>query len=187
VRLYSFLSQIITFADPELEKLYNFCRLLLKYIQVEKEKFPVEIQQNIDMDSYRIEKIRNGKIDLDRGNGKIMPISPEGIHFVPKEELEPLSQIIKELNDKFGTNFSEKDKVFIAQLEEKLRQDEVLKVSIQSNTKENARLTFNHVVTDKLQDMIETNFNFYKRITDDEQAGKHFLDWLFDKFLKDNE
>lgn len=186
VRLYSFLSQIITFADPELEKLYHFCRLLLRYIQVEKEKLPVEIQQNIDMDSYRIEKIRNGKIGLDQGNGKVIPISPESIHIVPTEDMEPLSQIIKELNEKFGTSFSEKDKVFIAQLEEKLRQDEALKVSIQSNTKENARLTFNHVVTDKLQDMVETNFNFYKRITDDEQAGKHFLDWLFDKFLKDN-
>jgi len=186
VRLYSFLSQIITFADPELEKLYNFCRLLLKYIQVEKEKLPVEIQQNIDMDSYRIEKVRNGRIGLDRGNGKVTPIPPEGIHFVPKEELEPLSQIIKELNDKFGTNFSEKDRVFIVQLEEKLKQDEVLKVSIQNNTRENARLTFNHVVTDKLQDMIDTNFKFYKRITDDEQAGKHFRDWLFDKFLKEN-
>ena len=50
--------------------------------------------------------------------------------------------------------------MFIAHLEEKLKGDEALRVSIQSNTKENARLTFNHVVTDKLQDMVETNFNF---------------------------
>jgi len=186
VRLYSFLSQILTFADPDLEKLYHFCRLLLKYIQVEKEKLPVEIQQNIDMDSYRIEKIRNGKIELERGNGKVAAAAPESLHIIPMEELEPLSQIIKELNEKFGTNFSDEDKVFIAQLEEKLKQDEALRMSIQSNTKENARLTFNHVVTDRLQDMVETNFKFYKRITDDEQAGKHFLDWLFEKFLKDN-
>jgi type I restriction enzyme R subunit len=186
VRLYSFLSQILTFVDPELEKLYHFCRLLLKYIQVEKEMLPVEIQQNIDMDSYRIEKVKNGKIGLDRGIGKVDPMPADGLHFVPTEELEPLSQIIKELNDKFGTNFSEEDKVFIAQLEEKLKQDEALRVSIQSNTKENARLTFNHVVTDRLQGMVDTNFKFYKRITDDEQAGKHFLDWLFEKFLKDN-
>ncbi len=186
VRLYSFLSQILTFADPELEKLYHFCRLLLRYIQVEKEKLPVEIQQNIDMESYRIEKFRNGKIGLERGNGKVTAGSPESMHIFPTEELEPLSQIIKELNEKFGTNFSEEDKVFIAQLEEKLKQDEALRVRIQSNTKENARLTFNHVVTDRLQGMVDTNFKFYKRITDDEQAGKHFLDWLFEKFLKDN-
>ncbi len=48
----------------------------------------------------------------------------------------------------------------------------------------NARLTFDYVVGDRLQDMIETNFEFYKRVTDDRDFARFFIDWLFDRYLK---
>ena len=43
---------------------------------------------------------------------------------------------------------------------------------------ENARLTFDHVASDKIQEMIDTNFKFYKQVTDNPQFGKFLLDWL---------
>ena len=98
--------------------------------------------------------------------------------------LEPLSQIIRELNEKFGTDFREKDKVVIRQLEERLSAHESLADSIRVNTTENARLTFESVVTDQLQDLANTNFEFYKRVTDDDAFARHFLNWLFDRVKK---
>ena len=53
VRLYAFLSQILTFADAGLEKLYVFARLLRRYLPAGHDELPREIQQNIDMESYR--------------------------------------------------------------------------------------------------------------------------------------
>ena len=44
--------------------------------------------------------------------------------------------------------------------------------------------TFDRVVSDELQDMVDTNFKFYKRVTDDPAFGKYFLDWLFDRFRR---
>ena len=98
--------------------------------------------------------------------------------------MEPLSQIIRELNERFGTDFTEEDRLFIQQLEERLVGDPALVASVRVNTPENARLTFDHVVTDRLQDMVDTNFKFYKRITDDQEFSKFFLDRLFDRFRK---
>ena len=72
--------------------------------------------------------------------------------------------------------------MFIQQLEEKLAGDPSLTASVRTNTPENARLTFDLVVNDRLQDIVETNFKFYKRITDDREFAKFFLDWLFDRF-----
>jgi type I restriction enzyme R subunit len=100
------------------------------------------------------------------------------------ERLEPLSQIIRELNEKFGTDFREKDKVVIRQLEERLSENESLADSIRVNTAENARLTFESVVSDQLQDLANTNFEFYKRVTDDEAFARHFLNWLFERVQK---
>ncbi len=38
------------------------------------------------------------------------------------------------------------------------------------------------MVNDRLQDMVETNFKFYKRVTDDREFGKFFLNWLCGRF-----
>ncbi|MCW5970217.1 MAG: hypothetical protein KIT57_17055 [Blastocatellales bacterium] len=55
--------------------------------------------------------------------------------------------------------------------------------SLLVNTLENARPTFDNVVTDRLQGMVDTNF-FYKRVTDDSDFSYFFLDWLFDRFRR---
>jgi type I restriction enzyme R subunit len=59
-----------------------------------------------------------------------------------------------------------------------------LVAAVLTNTVENARLAFDHVASDRLQDMVDSNFKFYKRITDDKDFGKFFLDWLFDRFQR---
>ncbi len=182
VRLYAFLSQILTFADAGLEKLYVFSRLLRRYLPVDREQLPREIQQKIDIESYRLQRIHAGRIPLERGLGEIQPITGERRPGPTEEDLEALSRILRELNERFGTDFTEEDKVFIRQLEDRLAGDEALTKSVRANTPENARLAFDHVVSDRLQDMVDTNFKFYKRVTDDPQFGKFFVDWLFERF-----
>src|SRR5262249_5055697 len=54
VRLYAFLSQVLTFADVDLEKLYQFARYLRRLLPADRAELPLEVQQNIDMESYRI-------------------------------------------------------------------------------------------------------------------------------------
>lgn len=184
IRLYAFLSQVISFIDTDLEKLYIFARLLSRKLPVPREELPREIQQNINMDSYRVQKIRNGKIKLERGNIEIEPIGPKGGYVPSPEEIEQLSLIIQELNQRFGTDFTDEDRVFIRQLEEKLADDSALKASVHVNPPENARLTFDHVVNDRLQDMIDSNFKFYKQVTDNQEFSKTFLDWLFERYLR---
>lgn len=186
IRLYAFLSQIIPFTDTSLEKFYQFSRLLVRYLPVLHEKLPVEVQQNIDMDSYRVTKTRNGKIKLVQGP-ELEPIGPKEIYAPSAEELEPLSQIIQELNQRFGTDFTDVDKVFIRQLEEKLAVNSALKASVRVNPPENARLTFDHVVNDRLQEMIDSNFKFYKQVTDNQEFSKVFVDWLFERYIRSME
>ncbi|MBI4544425.1 MAG: hypothetical protein HY703_04445 [Gemmatimonadetes bacterium] len=182
VRLYVFLSQILTFTDADLEKLYLLAKLLRRCLPVDRENLPREIQQQIRMESYRVRQTGSGRIELERGQKELEPIGAKGTHAPAPDDLEPLSQIIRELNERFGTDFTEEDQVFIRELEERLAVDPALAASVRSNTPENARLTFDYVVTDRLQDMVETNFKFYKRVTDDRDFAKFFLDWLFERF-----
>lgn len=181
VRLYSFLSQILTFTDASLEKLYQFGRFLLRKLPSPPGRLPVEIQSQIDMESFRIQKTSSGKIPLERGQVELKPIDKSSLVPTP-DESETLSQILKELNARFGTDFTDEDRVFIEQLEARLADDEALKASVRVNTLENARLTFDHVVNDRLQEMIDSNFKFYKQVTDDPQFARELLDWLFERY-----
>ena len=183
-RLYAFLSQLLTFVDTDLEKLYVFGKLLLRRLPNTYERLPIEIQQNIDIESYRVRQTSKGKITLPRGTTELEPIGPKEVYSLGQEDLEPLSQIIQELNEHFGTEFSEEDKLCIRELEQRLAGNTALESSVLVNSPENARLTFDHVVNDLLQDMIDGHFKFYKQVNDDPAFAKAFLDWLFERYLK---
>jgi len=183
VRLYAFLSQIITFVDTDLEKLYVFGRLLLRKLPTSLARLPVEIQQNIDIESYRIKQTSKGKIQLSRGTTEIEPIGAKEIYALGNDDFELLSQIIRVLNENYGTDFSEDDKLCIREIEQRLAGNAALEASVRINPPENARLTFDHVVNDLLQDMIDGHFKFYKQVTDDSEFARTFLDLLFARYL----
>jgi type I restriction enzyme R subunit len=184
VRLYAFLSQILPFADAALEKLYVFGRDVLKHpdFRIPGDRLPLEVQQQIDMDSYRVKKTSSGDIGLRRGKAELPPVKAAEALAAGEDKVEPLSRIIKDLNDRFGTDFSDQDKDSLAQLEARLDEEPALKASIEVNVPENARLTFDHVARDKFQEMVDSNFKLYKQVTDNEDFAGLLFQWLFDRY-----
>jgi type I restriction enzyme, R subunit len=182
VRLYRFLSQIMSFADADLEQLYVFAQYLYRTLETEPARLPVEVRQAVDIESFRIEEAGRQRVELDRGRADLQPMTGGKQRRAPTEEVEPLSRIIRELNDRFGADFDDDDRVFIAELEGRIDESPALEASVRANTPDNARLTFDQVATDLLQDMVETNFDLYKRITDDDRFGKYLLDRLFERY-----
>lgn len=123
VRLYSFLAQILPFADTDLEKLYVFARHLRRLAVCEREELPQDVQQNIDMESYRVKETSTGKIKLERQAGDLEPIMTKPHHTSGGEQLEPLSLIIAELNERFGLNLGPEHRVTLGQMMERLDRD----------------------------------------------------------------
>jgi type I restriction enzyme R subunit len=184
VRLYAFLSQLLTFADTGLEKLYAFARHLRRLLPVDRDELPREVQQTIDMESYRIEQTGRGAIRLERRAGQLDPIRSVDSRAIAAERLEPLSQIIAELNERFGLRLGPEHRVTLAQIQNALDADSGLDASARVNTRENVRLTFDPKVEDKIQEIVETNFELYKRITDDPAFGRAIKNLLFDDYIK---
>src|SRR5690606_25515933 len=178
VRLYAFLAQVLTFKDADLEKLYVFARYLRRLLPGDRDTLPREVQQNIDMESYRIQQTSSGRIRLERNAGVLDPAGTRTPRGQAPAELEPLSRIIAELNERFGLNLGPEHRVTISQMMEKLDQDRALDAAARVNTRENVRLTFDQKVEQVIQEIVDSNFELYKRITDDRafgEAGKNFL------------
>jgi type I restriction enzyme R subunit len=186
VRLYAFLSQVLTFADTDLEKLYGFARYLRRRLTVKGAELPRDVQQNIDMESYRIQQTSAGKIALDRRPGVLDPVGTKDVHPAATEELEALSRIIAELNDRFGLNLGPEHRVTLGQMMERLDADVALDASARVNTRENVRLTFDQKVEHVIQEIVDSNFDLYKRITDDRAFGEVIKNMLFDQYLRDH-
>ena len=87
------------------------------------------------------------------------------------------------MKERFITVFTEGDKVVIERLKEQLAKDEAINASMRANPPEKVRLTFDEKAKDLLQDLVDSNFHFYKKVTDDERLGKYFLDALFSRFM----
>jgi type I restriction enzyme R subunit len=184
VRLYAFLAQVLPFADADLEKLYVFARHLRRLLPSDPIELPREVQQNIDMESYRIQQTGSGKIALERKAGILDPMTTKGDRGTAPEEMEALSRIIADLNERFGINLGPEHRVTLGQMMEKLDSDPALDASARANTRENVRLTFDQKVDDVIQEIVDSNFDLYKRITDDRAFGDAVRNFLFDQYLR---
>ena len=184
VRLYAFLAQLLTFADADLEKLYVFARYLRRLLPADRAELPREVQQNIDMESYRVQETGSGSIRLERKPGVLDPQATKGGHGQPAEEIEALSRIIAELNERFGLNLGPQHEGTIEQMMGKLDDDAALDAAARVNTRENVRLTFDEKVEQVIQEIVESNFDLYKRITDDHAFGEVIKNLLFDQYLR---
>ena len=183
-RLYAFLAQILTFTDADLEKLHVFARYLRQLLPGDGTELPREVQRNIDMESYRIQQTGQGGIRLARGSGTIEPRKTGIQPGAAQEEIEALSRIIAELNDRFGLNLGPEHRVTLRQMMDKLEDDPALDAAARVNTRENVRLTFDHKVDEVIQGIVDSNFDLYKRITDDHAFGELVKTLLFDQYLR---
>ena len=181
VRLYIFLSQIVPFENAYLERLYIFLNHLQSKLGGEtSEDLAQGILDNIDMDSYRLQLEATVNIGLAQGDD-LKPIPTEMRGGTSETEIDRLSNILQTFNDRFGTQFENADKV--RQMVESIAQDvaknEELLNSIKYSDDQNARITNDKIAQQELLKHVTTNFDFYKLITDNEEAKEDFNSMLF--------
>ncbi|MGD2087425.1 MAG: DEAD/DEAH box helicase family protein [Candidatus Aminicenantes bacterium] len=183
IRLYSFLAQIMPFDDIELEKFYAYSRFLLSKLPHRGPDSRFKLDDEVALEYYRLQKIREGKIALERGlDGELPPITDAGAKQ-EQEEMAPLSEIIALMNERFGTHFTENDLYFIRAIGEDMLLDETLGHQAMSNTIENFKYGFENMFMDTVIKRREMNENMFARIMDDtgirEFVMSHLLPWVY--------
>jgi len=177
-RVYAFLSQLLSFNDAALEKLYVFGKVLLRKLPYDKQKLPKEVTQQVDLDSIKIQYSGKG-IKVKPGEGGKFKPGDENPMGSEQEFIEPLSVIIKNINEKFATNFSDKDKVVADTLLSRLKKDEDMKEEVKNNPKENVWYAFERKFNEELQSILEENFDFYKKLNNDKSIKDEMMKQMF--------
>lgn len=122
IKIYAFQSQIIPYADAELEMLYSFGRFLLPHLPLDRGD-PVTVGDNVSLQYYRLERVFSGAITVKEGDATWVKSPTEVGTGKAKDEKIPLSEIIQVLNERFGTEFKEDDRLFFQQIKEKACND----------------------------------------------------------------
>lgn len=168
VRVYRFLSQIITFTDVELEKWYVFLSSLFKKLPAMPTELPTEVLGEIDLDSYKLQHQFTTDLKLDPSNAGMQGMNPGGAAKPAEEEYEWLAKIIKVLNDTFGMDISEDDKVELAKVKNNVfLNDELMSYFNTKNSKDNIKDKFSDTLDEEFLNFINGKLELYNKLTED--------------------
>jgi type I restriction enzyme R subunit len=183
VKLYSFMSGLVAIHDTGLEKLFVFLRFLLPKLPAKAGGLPMEVLGMVDMEKLAVRKKDSKNIGLKRGETKVDPLNYGGGATLTEEEREQLSKIIEDLNERFNTSFTEDEIMVIKQLEKKIAEDEALQQQLSNGGRHAVAATFRQVAEDAFEDLINDNYKFYQKVSDDEEVSKEFFSRLFEWYM----
>jgi len=184
LRTYDFLAAILPYTYPDWEKLSVFLTFL-----VPKLPAPIEddlskgILDAIDMDSYRVEKQAVLDIQLPDEDAEIGPVPTEGGGQKPETELDRLSNILREFNDRFG-NIEWKDhdkieRVIAEELPRKVANDRAYQNAMANSDRQNARIEHDKALERAMTDVLADHTELFKQFSDNESFRRWLSEMVF--------
>ena len=166
IRLYGYISQLITFTDVALEKLYIFGRSLNKKLPKRDHPDLQDVLASVDLDSFRVQRTHDSlQLSLEAEDSEVEGIGSD-VATIREPEQDFLSNIINALNDAYQTDFTTEDKVDIATIHQKVHENEELRQVIEGdNTETNKRYKFNQVINDILLDFVNSKLELYTKLS----------------------
>ena len=183
-KLYSFMSNLIPMHDVKLEKLYMFLRFLVPKLPAKGGALPLAVLGMVDMEKLALRVKEKKNIGLQRGETKVDPLNYGAGATLTEEDREALSKIINDLNARFNTSFTQDEILVIKQLEKKIGEDESLQQQLHNGAPHGLKATFDQVAKDAFEDLVNENFKFYQKVTNDHDVSKEFFSRLFDWYVQ---
>jgi type I restriction enzyme R subunit len=167
VKLYSFLSQVMPFADEDLEKLYSFARYLELKLPKDEKKAPLDLDGDVALRYYRLDKINEGQILLRVADPVALRAPTDVGTRKAKDEEVALSEIIDVLNERFGTEFTKADQLLFDQFIEEAKQDSEVVERALANPLDNFELAMKSKVEGLMIDRMDQNQEIVNRYLND--------------------
>jgi type I restriction enzyme R subunit len=183
IRLYAFLGQIIPYGDPDLEMLFTFGKLLARKLHVGDETDRLDLQDDVSLQYYRLQRISSGPIDL--SDGEVITVkSPTDVGTGKATEVKaPLSAVITVLNDRFGTEFAEEDRLFFEQIKEKASNDQRIIETALANPKDKFKIGVRKLIEDLMIQRLGENDRIVTRYVADQDFQDAAFNGLADEIF----
>ena len=183
LRAYDFLASILPYSNIEWEKLSIFLHFLVPKLPAPiEEDLSKGILELIDMDSYRVEKKVAIRIQLTDADAEIDPVPTGGGGQVIESAVDPLSVILQEFNDLFGSiTWGDEDRVqrlITEEIPAKVAEDTAYRNARENSDQQNARIELDKALTRVMNAVLNDDIQLFKQYSDDNEG---FGRWLADK------
>ena len=149
LKTYSFVTQMLKFGDEALHRFFAYAGLLIKKLYIETSE-DVRLRDKVEIEYLRVEDKGTKSIALESEklhNGAAIP----GVR--PPEEKEFLSELVRQMNERFGTDWQDADKLIKA-VGDKIMEDEEFVATAQNNSLKEVESVFMEVYMDALMAII---------------------------------
>jgi type I restriction enzyme R subunit len=122
----------------------------------------------IDLDSYRIDKQNQQRLALPDDDATLDPAPVSAGGFKPEPELDPLSVILTNFNDQYGTNFSDEDcirRLIRDEIAPQVAQDQRYR-NARANTPNTAAIELDAALNRVVDPLFLDQTEFYKQFKD---------------------
>ena len=106
---------------------------LLPHIRPDRDLEAIHLADDVDLEYYRLQQVSASALDLDDTDDTHVT-SPTAVGTGdPEEDTAPLSEIIKGLNERFSTDFTDSDRLFLEQVKHDAVQTEDIRQTALAN------------------------------------------------------
>jgi type I restriction enzyme R subunit len=176
VSRYAFLSQVLPMADTIMEKRFAYTRLLERRLPAEATG-SMDVGDQVEMTHLRVKKTGEHDISLERGGTVLQAFGPGGPGAY-EDLMEPLSELIERLNERFGIDLSEADRLHLEGIVADLAADPEMQERAAANTEENFRLEFEDWFRKAVASRLHLAEELTYRILDDKEFSTQLQDGL---------
>lgn len=178
-RFYSFILQITYFTDTNLHKLYLYLTYLLRKLPKRLPDKDLNLLDEVALEYYKNEKIFEGNISL-HPNGEpepLLPVGPGGTRR-KADDKDFLSTIIGALNERFGTEFTDSDRLSLEQIKADFAANMELIEKAKANTMEDFKFAYDKAFIDIIVNRMKQNEAFFTKILNDEEFKNVLMGYL---------
>lgn len=171
-RIYSFITQVCRLFDKEIHKFSIYAKFLSKMLpKGGSEK--IYIDDKVLLEYYKLEKAFDGSIQLEPTEEGFTPITGEAGRREKKKD--PLTVIIDKINEKYGTEFTEMDKVLL-QIENDYAAQDKWKSYAKGNDFKTFMLLFEKDFPAMAAARYEQNEDFFVKMFSDPEMMKQVME-----------
>ncbi len=188
-RAYAFVAQVMPWADTDWERLFLYGRLLLLELPPGENSPMPQISKSVQLTHLRIAVTSDAAIELAGSDEPGVALPGGGKGPVTEPLLDKLSALISAMNDKYGADLGEADKVWVDQQWVVVKADDEMREVALNNDRSQFEMVLEQKVKDLLIDRHDKNgvlFDLFFENPDFQVSLVRYLAGTYDEFRRES-
>ncbi|MFX4273637.1 type I restriction endonuclease subunit R [Propionibacteriaceae bacterium Y1685] len=184
-RAYAFVAQVMPWADATLERLFLFGKLLFADLPASPEDPMPQVSKSVQLTHLRLAVTSEGAIALEATGEPGQALPGEGKGASAEPVMDKLSALVAVMNEKYGADLGEADKIWVDQQWTVVMGDEDMQAVATNNDRSQYQLALADKIKDLLLDRHEKNSTLFEQFFANPEFQSmllHYLGGTYDEF-----